>query len=150
MPNTALQTKATLTTYPGCRGDQCPYWIPTCAKNNLDRFHYIVYLSQKMATIAIISFIVMFIFSVNCQDLGTCERLCVWVGVYFVLLRMFAHQSFLLCFVPWGWKDCLSLNLPLFISAEAICANFLYKDLAKTTSSTWTVYAISHVQKEHH
>lgn len=124
MPNTALQTKATLIPYPGCRGDQRPYWkagkIPTCAKNKPNGFHKIVYLRSKKITTHCSVYPVAI--SALHQDLMTYEHFCVKASVYFVFLRMFTLLKVSFVFGPLRLKEsCLSLNSPLFTSGEAIC-----------------------------
>ncbi len=133
MPNTALQTKATLTPYPGYRGDQRPFWragmIPTCAKNNPTDFTKLCTWAITKSQLLIICFIVvhicLFVMSIWwCTSTIVCEPLCI------LCFCACSHSSVLLCLVPWGSKQCLSLNLPLFTSAEAICdVNSLYMEI---------------------
>lgn len=129
-PNTALQTKATLTPHPGCRGDQCPYWragkFPTCTKIKPSGFlKFCIWAIRKYQFRSIVLF-------TNTQT--DWHSLCVCV--------CYCGRCVPFVFSPLRLKALPFLESPdvYFCRGHLWCKLSLYGDLPKTAASAWTVF----------
>lgn len=148
MPNTDLQTKATLTTYPGCLGDQSPYWraeeFPKSAKNNPWQIsqHCVLEPSESQLWL----FVLCICLCPLCGFGDIQALVCVLSDSAHVYPPRFPFVS-----SPLRLKV-----LSIFVKSDIVyfcrghlwCKLALYGDLAKTIALTRTVW--NKVRREHH